>query len=49
MNAAIRFLLFYSQNISGNLPPPGSFFMITESPGDDDMITEDGEFMITED
>lgn len=48
MNSAIRMLFFYSQFLTGNLPPVGSSFMITESPDEEDMITEDGVLMATE-
>lgn len=39
-------IIIYSQYINEFIPPPGSFFMITED--SDYMITEDDDRMVTE-
>ncbi len=46
MNSALRIMMFSGAMLTGSIPPPGSFFMITED--NDNMITEDGDNMITE-
>jgi len=46
MRTAIYMLLFMGSGAGGNIPPIGTFFMITED--GDRMITEDGDFMVTE-
>jgi len=46
MNAAVRLLLLFNEvSIGGNIPPVGSFFMITNS--GNFMITKSGNLMIT--
>jgi len=45
MRTTIKLLMFYTAAVTGNIPPIGTFFLITNS--DDNLVTNDGDYLVT--